>query len=194
MNAYEAETGTYQTLNALAKAGGTVVFGGTADREIPAGELGRAFGLNSALYNRSISGLTLEHAVRAYDEAAAPLAPERVLLHLGEADTERFESDPASFDSGYRALIAHIRRMDRKCDIIILSLKNPESLPGIDEINRHLKNLARSEHCEFCDINTRRARNSAAMMETVAFLYSTGFMRPLGRKIPAHDLVRILYG
>ena len=193
MNAYEAEIGKYHILNALAGTGGTVVFGGTADREIPVSELKQSFGLIPALYNRSLSGLTLERAVRAYDEAAAPLVPERVLLHLGEADTERFESDPAGFDSDYRALIAHIRMTDRKCDVIVVSLKNPEGLPKIDALNRHLKNLAASERCEFCDINTQRVWNPAAMKETIAFLYSAGFVRPLHRKMPAYDLVRILY-
>ena len=187
MNVYENEIRSYQALNRLAEGGGTVIFGGSEDREIPVCELARSFELKSALYNRSLDGLTLGAAVDAYDACVAPLSPERVLLHLGEAD-------PAAFARDYRALIAHIRALDRRCEIHVVSLKNPEALPQIAGLNRELKNLADSERCGFADISVKHVWNPAAMKETVSFLYSTGFVRPLRAAMPVYDLVRVLYG
>ena len=47
-------------LNKLADLNGTVIFGGTEDREIPLCELKQAFELDSKLYNRSIAELSIE--------------------------------------------------------------------------------------------------------------------------------------
>lgn len=194
MNADKMEIGKYKMLNTLAATGGTVIFGGREDKEIPVCELKQSFELKIELYNRSINDLTLVEAVSAYDECVAPLFPERVLLHLGAADLERFAHDPSGFDRDYRELITHIHTLDRKCEITVISLKNPNELPSIVELNRHLKNLAESERCGFNDISVRRVWNPAAMKETISFMYSTGFVRPIRAKMPVHDLIKILYG
>ena len=194
MKAIEMEIRKYQALNALAEQGATVIFGGGEDREIPVCELKQSFALPLTIYNRSLDGLTLEEARAAYDACVAPLAPARILLHLGEDDLHRFAEDPAAVMRDYRALLSHIRSLDKTCEMTLVSLKNPEAQPLITEINRQMKLLADSERCGFEDIAARRVWNPAAMKETISFLYSTGFVRPLRSALPVYDLVRILYG
>lgn len=183
----------YAALNGLAEKDGTVILGGSADREIPLCELKQAFALNVDLYNRSISDLSVRTAIEAYDACVAPLAPESVLLHIGAADTEFFAEHPADFDQKYRELIEHIKAVDSKCSIVIIALRNPEEATDIAEMNKHLRYIAESEHCEYGDIAAKRIWNPKETKDVVSFVYSTGFVRPLKNKRPIYDLVKILF-
>lgn len=183
----------YQALNKLAESNGIVILGGTEDREISLCELKQAFELEVNLYNRSITALSVNDAKKIYDTCIAPLNPECVLLHIGEADLESFMGNPSDFDQKYRELIKHIRNTSNKCNIAIISLKNYDDNTDIDELNKHLKYIAESEHCEFGDISTKRVWNPKQTKNVVSFIYSTGFVRPLKQKRPIYDLVKILF-
>lgn len=187
----EREIKRYEVLNAVADQGGIVILGGSADKDIPLCELKQAFALSDRLYNRSIDGLTVADAREAYRTCAAPLAPERVLLHLGLADLTAFAADPARFDQQYRTLIAGIRASG--ADVVIISHQNPDNAADLAEMNRHLAALAESEHCVFGDISTRRIWNPKETKEVVSFVYSLGFVHPLKQKKPVYDLVKILF-
>ena len=93
------EVRKYQKLNELAEQDGIVVFGGSEDLKIPLGELRQAFSVESKMYNRSIAGLSVKDALSVYDECVAPIAPETVLIHIGEADRKFFEEHPSEFDN-----------------------------------------------------------------------------------------------
>lgn len=179
--------------NKLAERNGIVVFGGSEDRNIPLCELKQAFELDAKIYNRSVSGLSVNTAEEAYDDCVTELCPETVLLHLGAADLDLFERTPSDFDQKYRALICRIRNTNKKCQIAIVSLKNPEGSSTISEMNRHLKYIAESEQCEFADISGRRVWNPQGTKEVVSFVCSTGFVPQLSRKRPIYDLVKILF-
>lgn len=183
----------YQVLNTLADLNGTIIFGGTDDREIPLCELKQAFELDSKLYNRSISELTINNAIELFDTCVAPLHPECVLLHIGVADLKFFEETPSEFDKKYCELIQHIKATNAKCDIAIISLKNYSQDASITELNKHLKYVADSEHCEFGDISVKRVWNPRQTKDIASFLYSTGFIRPLKIKRPIYDLAKILF-
>lgn len=187
------ETEKYAALNELAEKGGTVILGGSADREIPLCELKQAFALRVNLYNRSISDLSVHNAIELYDTCVAPLAPESVLLHIGAADAELFAEHPADFDQKYRELIEHIRSVDPKCSIAIISLKNPDEAANIAEMNKHLKYIAESERCEYGDIAAKRVWNPKETRDVVSFVYSIGFVHPLKNQRPIYDLVKILF-
>ena len=88
----------YQLLNKLAESNGIVILGGSEDREIPLCELKQAFELDSKLYNRSVADLSINDALEIYTSCVAPLSPECVLLHLGDADLASFEENPSAFD------------------------------------------------------------------------------------------------
>lgn len=183
----------YQVLNKLADLNGTVIFGGTKDREIPLCELKQAFELDSKLYNRSIAELSIKNALEIYDACVAPLQPECVLLHIGNADLKTFEENPSTFDRKYRELVQHIKSANIMCNIAIISLKNYDEDATIAELNKHLKYIADSEQCEFGDISMKRVWNPRQTKDIGSFLYSTGFVRPLKIKRPIYDLAKILF-
>ena len=78
----------FKSLNKLAEAGGTVIFGGTSDINIPLCELKQAYGLNENYYNRSIENLSAQDASEVYRECISELKPETVFLHIGQASPQ----------------------------------------------------------------------------------------------------------
>lgn len=190
---FENEIKRYEALNELAEQNGIIIMGGTEDMNIPLCELKQAFEVDSRLYNRSVTNLSISNAKAVYEKCVAQLKPESVLLHIGEADLEFFKTDAAAFDQKYRELIKYIRSLDKKCGIAVISLKNPEGLADITELNRHLRYIAESEQCEFGDISTKRVWNPKETKDIVSFVYSLGFVRPLNNKRPLYDLIRILF-
>ncbi|MBQ7364016.1 MAG: hypothetical protein IJW46_00260 [Clostridia bacterium] len=189
----EKEMQKYRALNQLAEQHGNVIFGGSGDKQIPLGELQQAFSLDAQFYNRSFADLSINDAVQAYDACVSKLHPENLFLHIGEADLDGFKKDPAEFDCKYRDLIAHIRSLDKKCNIVIVSLKNYEKNPLIEEMNKHLKYIADSERCEYGDIAAKRVWNPKETKDVMSFLYYTGFVHPLKGKRPVWDLIKILF-
>lgn len=187
------ETQRYNKLNALAETDGIVIFGCNEDKNIPTGELCRAFSVDTNLYNRSFDELSVKDAVEVYEQTVAPLNPETVLIHLGEADIEFFTQNPGEFDKKYRELINTVRKHNKKCRISVISLRNYKNDRNITEMNRHLKYLADSEKCEYGDIASKRVWNPKAEMEAVSFVYSIGFVNPIKNKRPLYDLVKILF-
>ena len=189
----DCEVRKYQKLNELAEQGGIVVFGGSEDLKIPLSELRQAFLVESKMYNRSIAGLSVKDALSVYDECVAPIAPETVLIHIGEADRKFFEEHPSEFDNKYRELLSHIKSQNKKCRIAVISLRNYESNPQIEEINKHLKYIADFEKCEYGNIANKKVWNPKSTMNAVSFVYDIGFIRPLKNKRPLYDLVKILF-
>ena len=190
---FENEIQKYQSLNDLAESNGIVIFGGTDDKHIPLCELKQAFTLNSNLYNRSIAGLSILNAPELYDVLVAPLCPEYILLHIGDADLKFFRESPTVFNQKYQEFIQHIKASGAKCNIAIISLKNYEDEEAVAEINKYLKYIADSEQCEYIDIATKRVWNPKQTKDVISFVYSTGFVRPLKKKHPINDLVKILF-
>lgn len=188
-----SEFDKYKKLNELAERDGIVVFGGSDDLGLSIGELRQAFSVEEKMYNRSFSGLSVNNAVSIYDECVAPIAPETVLIHLGEADLESFDDANSNFEGKYRELIEHIRDRNKKCRIALISLKNYEKDEKKEEMNRRLKYIAEAENCEYGDISSKRVWNPTIAKETASFVYSMGFVRPLKRKRPLYDLVKLLY-
>ena len=189
----EAEMKNYTKLNELAEQGGIVIFGCGSDKNIPTGEIRQAFAVESKVYNRSFEHLSVNDALRVYKETVAALSPETVLLHIGETDIDFFAKNAAEFDNKYRKLIGYIKSQNKKCRITIVSLRNYDSDPQIEEINKHLKYIADSEQCEYGDIATKKVWNPKASMEVASFVYSIGFVHPFKNKRPLYDLVKILF-
>lgn len=187
------ELDRYLALNKIAESNGTVIFGGSDAKEIPLCELKQAFELNVLLYNRSFSNLSVRDAAELYNKCIAKLKSETIFLHIGEADLEFFTEHSAGFGQDYRNLIKTIQSSNPKCNIVIVSLKNPDENIVITELNKHLKYIAESEHCEYCDISTKRVWNPRETKDIISFVYSTGFVRPLKHKHPVYDLVKILF-
>lgn len=182
----------YRELNRLAEGGGIVVFGGKEDAELPLGELGRTFGIEEPMYNRSIPGLKVEDACRAYDDCVAELEPDTVILHTGEADSCETDAELERFDANLRRLLKHIKKTSKRCRIAVVALSNDEKDAKRTEINEHMRRIAAAEGCEFGDISSKRTV-SAGTSEAAAFVYRLGFVHSLHRAHPLGDLVDILY-
>ncbi len=187
------DSDTYSLLNDLAEQGGVVIFGGSEDANIPLCELKQAFSLNSPIYNRSFENLSLENAAELYEHYVAPLCPECLLLHVGDMDKDLFKNSSEKFDQLARELIRHIRSLDKKCEIALISIKNPDNCACISEMNKHLKYIADSEHCQYGDITTKRVWNPKETQSTVSFVYSTGFVRSLKNKHPMNDMIKVFF-
>lgn len=189
----EAEIKSYEKLNELAEQGGIVIFGSGADKDIPTGEIRQAFAVESKIYNRSFENLSVTEAVSIYKKVIASLAPETVMIHIGEADLGIFAEKPTEFDNKYLELIKVIKAQNKKCSIAVVSLKNYDSDPKIAEMNKHLKYVADSEKCEYGDISAKKVWNPKASMDAASFVYSIGFVHPLKNKRPLYDLVKMLF-
>ena len=183
----------YKALNELAECSGIVIFGSGEDADVPLCELKQAFSIDARLYNRSFSSLSIEDAAGAFNACVAPIRPGTVLLHIGSEDLPLFSANPSAFEQKYRDLIAHIRNENKKCRIIVISLKNYENDAAIAQLNKHLAYIADSEKCEFGDIAARRVWNPRSSMETASFLQNMGIMYPFRNQHPANDLVRMIF-
>ena len=186
----EKQIKLYQSLNALANAGGCVIFGGAEDRTIPLGELKETFELQGSYYNRSFDDLRISNAIDLFDRCVAPLAPGDVYLHIGQND---LADDAAVFAQKYTELVQHIRSTDKKCGIVIVGLKNSDKDPTIEQFNKHLELIVQNERCDFCDIARQQVWNPKQTKEVVSFLYSIGFVRPLKQKRPVQDMAKIIF-
>lgn len=189
----EAEIKNYTILNELAEQGGIVIFGCSEDKNIPTCEIRQAFSVESKIYNRSFDNLSVAEAVNVYEKVVAPLKPETVLIHIGEADLTTFSENPAVFDNKYMELIKVIKAQNNKCRIAVVSLKNYDNEPQPTELNKHLKYIADSEKCEYSDISAKKVWNPKASMDTASFIYSIGFVHSLKNKRPLYDLVKMLF-
>ncbi|MBQ8382734.1 MAG: hypothetical protein IJX47_05965 [Clostridia bacterium] len=190
---YEKEIKKYAALNSLAQPGGIVIFGGSTDTDIPLCELKQAFDLSEPLYNRSVRNLTVSSAAELFDACVADLAPDSVLLHIGEADLNAFAESPSTFDRDYRQLIAHIRACVRGCKIAMISLRNPDGSAVVTEMNQHLKVIAESERCEYNDISIRRVWNPKETCDVISFVHSMGAFGAFRHRRSFYDLTKILF-
>jgi len=186
------EINQYHALNEMTTGNGIVVFGGTEDRAIPINELKQAFGIEETVFNRSLTGLKISDAMVAFDVCLSELIPESILIHIGDEDLDGFAKDPSAFDCEYISLISHIRDYVPKCRIGIVTINNPLENAVICSMNEHLKNIAQSEKCDYCDINNM----IWAPMEQQrlnSFIFSTGFESPLTMKRPLFSIARMLF-
>ena len=184
----------YQRLNEIAEQGGIVIFGSDEDMSIPVGELRQAFSIESKMYNRSFSNLSIKDALEVYKKIIEPLEPETLLLHSGSSDLAFFSENPTEFDNTYRELLSKIRLENPKIRIAIVSLRNYTEDTQIQEMNTHLKYIADSEKCEYGDISNKKVWNPKNTIDMVSFIYSLNYVRHLNNKRPLYDLVKMTFG
>ncbi len=186
------EINQYHTLNEITTGNGIVIFGGTDDRAIPANELKQAFGIEEAIFNRSLTGLKICDAKVAFDVCISELIPESILIHIGAEDLDTFTENTAVFDSEYASLIFHIRDYAPKCRIGIVTVDNPHENETIRTMNEHLSCIARSGKCDYCDINNMMWA-PAEQQRLNSFIINTGFESPLNIKRPLFSIARMLF-
>lgn len=172
--------------------GGIVLLGGETAENILTDKFAGFYDIDMEVSNCSRSGMTLTEAAEVFDSFAAEKMPERLILHLGEADVESFEKNEREFDRAYLELIESIRKTIRTCSVCLVTLRNEENSAVIEKMNRHIRNIADAENCAVVDLNSIRD-NDAEVCKTVAFVYELGFMGNLNKSISDRTLVKMLY-
>ena len=175
--------------NAKEEKNAVILFGGTADKKLPVQSLAKEFNFNFKLYNKSQDNFSLALATDYFKFAISPLAPEGILLHLGNKDIDTFKKSSEVFDTNYLKLISEIKSYNSKCRIALISLNNPTGDKTINEMNRHIKAIAASEKCSFVNLDNAKLWNPAARKAAVDFAYSMG----LKTRKPLGDVAEILY-
>ena len=181
----ETQIKKYQKLNEFALKNGVVIFGEGIDTEIPASELVQSFELDCPVYNRSFLELNLENSIALYDSCIKNLIPDTVLLHIGINDLDFFNENKVAFEQKYISLIEHIKTMDKKCRIVVVSIDNKT-------INQELKYIADSTKCEFVDIYSIKVWNPQATKNVTTFVQTMGVRKYCNRK-PIYDILKILF-
>ncbi|MBO7584023.1 MAG: hypothetical protein J6T20_09555 [Treponema sp.] len=166
-----------------------ILLGNGLDTKIPVQSLGKEFKFNFKIYNKSCEKLSSENVKEYFSEAIAPLAPEGIMIHLGENDLNLCMNNSALFDTKYFELIQQIKSINKKCRIALISLANPQNNKAISLVNRHIKAIADSEKCSYVNLDNAHLWNPAATKAAVEFAHSMG----LNTRKPLNDVAEILY-
>ena len=176
-------------LNELSKKNQVVLLGGSGDREIPVTELARAFDFNFELYNRSAKNLTVKEAAAYFEENAASLKPEGIIIHLGEKDRASFQANPSVFDINYLSLIEAVKKANRKCRIALVSIAENNNETSFAAMNAHIKALAASVQASFINLDKVKLWHPEASKAASLFARNMG----LNVRKPLNDVAEILY-
>ena len=179
----------YEKLNGIAKQNGVILMGGSFDKEIPVTELAASFEFNFEIYNRSEDNLSIKNAREFFERMIAPINPEGMILHIGDADLALFKSSPFDFDKYYLNLIEGILANNKKMRIALVSVNNPEKNETITNMNAHIKAIAESSKCPYINLDNAKLWNPKATKAAVDFAYSMG----LKVRKPLSDVAQILY-
>jgi len=135
----------YKLLNKKAEKHSVVFFGADWLYDIPVAELARDNGIDTAVYNRSLRGLSLKDSEKIIDECICDLSPDKVFINIGENDiSDSFDAD--EFAEKFEWLLYTVNAKCR-CRIYILSIVNDSQ--GANEI---IKKIAEKYGCEYIDI------------------------------------------
>ena len=104
-------------LNDITLKGEIAVFGSTYMSKFPLYEFINKCQLESAVYNRSIEGLTVEEALQIVKDCIIAIAPKKVFIALGEED----ENNPNAIKY-YNEIIRKIRAEIPTCNIFLICL------------------------------------------------------------------------
>ena len=172
--------------NAKEEKNAVILLGSGQDKMIPVQSLGREFKFNFKIYNKSYEKLSFENVKEYFALAIASLAPEGIMIHLGENDVNLCVNNSESFDAKYLDLIKQIRDCSKKCRIALISVANPQNNKDISLLNRH---IAESEKCSFINLDNAHLWNPAATKAAIEFAQSMG----LNTRKPLNDVAEILY-
>ena len=171
------------------KKNAVILMGSSLDTEIPVSNLAKEFNFNFDIYNKSAVNLSVAAASDYFQKKVADLAPEGILLHLGEKDLQLFKSDSSAFDRSYLNLIENIKSVNKNCRIALISVENTTNDKSVNLLNAHIKAIAESEKASFISLENARLWNPEATKTSSAFAYNMG----LNIRKPLRDVAEILY-
>lgn len=174
---------------AVEKKNGVILMGGTIDKAIPVSQLAGEYSFNFEIYNKSDASLNITNAKNYFEKAIANLAPEGILIHIGEGDANLIKTNPSTFDTYYLELIETIRNCNKACRIALVSIDNPNADKNIDLINAHIKAIAGAEKATFVNLENAKLWHPESTKAACNFAHSMG----LKVRKPLNDVAEILY-
>lgn len=166
-----------------------ILLGNGLDTKIPVQSLGKEFKFNFKIYNKSCEKLSFENVQEYFSNTIAPLAPEGIMIHLGENDINLCMNNSELFDTNYLDFIKQVKACNKKCRIALVSVANPQDNKAISQMNRRIKAIADAEKCSFVNLDNAHLWNPAATKAAVEFAHSMG----LNTRKPLSDVAEILY-
>ena len=150
MKAYVQEkANAYKGINEIALKGEIVVFGSSYMANFPFYELINKCHLDSAVYNRSIDGMTSEEAEELLSPCVLDIAPKKIFLQLGESDGSRDD-----VLRHYRAIIRIVRAQLPDTKIYLIGLPSKSELAS--QMNDLLKSLCDDKKTRFIPFSYQR--------------------------------------
>ena len=123
----------YHTINDITLKGEVVIFGSTFMADFPFYELSQKYVFSTALYNRSIRGLSLAQAEQALKDCVLDIKPSKIFFALGEHDLE----EPQAIDI-YQRIIERTKKDLPRTSIYLLSVPGAAA----ESFNLQLEQLA----------------------------------------------------
>lgn len=139
----------FEALNRFAHTDGIVLLGSTSAAHLPLNELTQDFNLDSHVYNRSVENLRINEAERTIYKTIRQLAPEKLLLNLGETELAEGKQSVETLMEQYQWLLYQVHTMMPKTRIILVSVDS--RIAGAARFNQALYALCRECGCEYAD-------------------------------------------
>lgn len=156
VTAIKNELNKYHHLNGIAERNSVVCFGSDSFSKIPFTELSNSFSIDTPVYNRSITGLSIDDCEEALKECVFELSPSKIFLNIGEEDIKRKDFDCEKFISTYEWLLYTVHT-NCKGRIYVVSITGDSS--RVTYVNEKLRKVAQNTGCNFIDITKAKERN-----------------------------------
>ena len=121
MDMKEIRAAAYRRQNRFARAGQIVFAGSSLCEQFPVNELLMDRGQAITVYNRGISGDTVEGYRGRMEDCVYALAPRKVFINIGTNDMNGEIYDEEQLLSRYRGLLTEMRERLPGCEIYVLS-------------------------------------------------------------------------
>lgn len=138
----------YKQMNAIAKHYGIAFLGSSYLSNIPLSELALDFESDVPVYNRSVSGLTVDEAFEAFKNNVLELSPSKIFVNIGDEDIKRAGFDEDKFIEKYGWVLYMLHN---NCDAKIYIVSVLSSIPAVVSLNKRLKALAKETGCQYVD-------------------------------------------
>ena len=146
----ESKKEMFKVFNDIILSGEIVIFGTAFFETYPIYELSKKYLMSNAIYNRSISGMTLDEAKEILDDCVISAKPSKVFLALGEHDTPCEKTV-----SYYKSIIKKCSDALPNSKMYVLSV--PFAGKAGMEYNSILKSICENSKAEYIEIDYERS-------------------------------------
>ena len=158
----------FRELNAHAVKGATVCAGSSLMENFPINEQLMSRGIWKVVYNRGMSGFTIEQYDQVLNECVLDLEPSKLFINIGSNDLNLPGDTLGNLERGYRALLQRIRAALPECEITLLEFypcmkpnpaepsqpgRIPRTMENVNKANAVVRRLAEELGCRSMNLN-----------------------------------------